>query len=129
MAKNPTTKIQKECDKLFQEVGKLKYPKSIVSGLPTQVIHHYCPKSVSSMLRYDWDNAIPLTQGEHCRLHQSGDPEINNKILLVKGLDWSIALRAKGRLYHKVNMEMYRQVKERLETEKTALLEQSQPIV
>ena len=62
--KNNTSKLQKQADTLMQEVGKLKYPKSLVSGLPTQVMHHYVPKSVSSGLRYDWDNLIPLTNGE-----------------------------------------------------------------
>ena len=118
MAKNPTTKIQEECDHLFQEVGKLKYPKSLISNNPTNVIHHYVPKSVSSMLRYDWDNAIPLTVGEHFTIHRPQDPDINNRILAVKGLKWAVDLRQRGRQYHKVNMEMYRQVKERLEKEK-----------
>ena len=120
--KSPLAKIQKECDTLMQEVGKLKYPRSLISDFPTNVMHHYVPKSVSSRLRYDWDNLIPLTNGEHNRLHQAGDPEITNRILAKKGgLDWSQSIRAKGREYHKVNIAMYREVKQRLQNEKDSI--------
>ena len=71
------------CDKKMQEVGKKKFPKSILSGLPTQVMHHFFPKSVSSFHRYNWDNLIPLTNGEHMRLHQSGDPSIEQSIIKI----------------------------------------------
>lgn len=131
MAKNPTTKIQEECDSLLQEVGKLKYPKSLLSGSPTNVLHHYIPKSVSSALRYDWDNLIPLTNGEHWQIHnKSGNPDVANRILLKKGgQDWYDDLKLRGRAYHKVNMEMYRKVKERLLNEKADLLGQLNQIV
>ena len=123
--KSNTAKLQKQADTLMQEVGKLKYPKSLVSGLPTQVMHHYVPKSVSSGLRYDWDNLIPLTNGEHCRLHQSPDPDIENKILFKKGGEkWYQQLRFRGNQYHKVNVQMYRDIIARLETEKADLLSQ-----
>ena len=125
MAKNPTTEIQKECDDLFQEIGKLKCPKSFISNNPTNVIHHFVPKATSSALRYDWDNGIPLTNGEHMRHHRAGDPEIHTKIIMAKGgIKWADDIRQRGRAYHKVNMEMYRKVKERLEAEKADFLSQ-----
>jgi hypothetical protein len=115
--KSNTTKLQKTCDALMQKLGKIKYPKSLLSGLPTDVMHHYIPKSVSSMLRYDWDNLIPLTNGEHCRLHQSPDPTTNARILEIKGMDWFKELKRRSVMYHKVNVAMYEEVKARLESE------------
>ena len=113
----------------MQQVGKLRNPKSILSGLPTDVQHHFIPKSVSSMLRYDWDNLIPLTNAEHCRLHQSPDPTTNARILEIKGMEWFKELKRRSVMYHKVNMEMYRQVKAKLEKEKADLLSRLNLIV
>lgn len=120
--KSPLTKLQKQADKLMQEVGKIKYPKSLLSNSQTQVMHHFFPKSVSSMLRYDWDNLIPLTNGEHCRLHQSPDPTTNALIIQNKGgMDWFNALKRRSVQYHKVNRQMYEEVIEKLEIEKSGL--------
>lgn len=122
MAKSNTSKLQKECDRLMQEVGKLKFPTSFISNAPTDVMHHYVPKSVSSGLRYDWDNLIPLTNAEHCRLHQSPDPDIENRILFRKGGEsWYQQLRLRGNQYHKVNVAMYETIKKGLLTEKSAI--------
>ena len=119
--KNNTTKLQKQCDSLMQETGRKRFPKSLISGLPTQVLHHFVPKSVSSMLRYDWDNLIPLTNAEHCRLHQSPDPTTNARILEIKGMDWFKELKKRSVMYHKVNVAMYEEVKARLENELSLL--------
>jgi len=115
-------KLQREADRLMQELGRKKFPKSLISGLPTQVLHHFVPKSVSSMLRYDWDNLIPLTNAEHCRLHQSPDPTTNARILEIKGMDWFKELKRRSVMYHKVNVAMYQAVKARLEAEYEDLL-------
>lgn len=116
--KSPLQKLRNECDHLFQEIGRLKFPKSLISSSATQVIHHYIPKSVSSALRYDWDNAIPLTTQEHARIHLSEDPTIENVILFEKGGEkWFNQLSAKGRQYHKVNKAMYERELLRLQTE------------
>ena len=111
-------KLRRTCDALMQQIGKLKYPQSLISGLPTEVMHHYLPKSVSSILRYNWDNLIPLTNGEHCRLHQSPDPTINIKIVEAKGgTEWFNKLKEKGRQINKVNRVYYESIKLELEEE------------
>ena len=108
-------KLQKDCDRLMQEVGKKLYPKSLISGLPTEVMQHLVEKSVSSRLRYDWENLIPLTHAEHCRLHQSGDLWIVTQIIKKRGgLEWFEALRKRGREIIKINREYYEQQKEKL---------------
>jgi hypothetical protein len=114
----PLGKLQRTCDALMQQVGKLKNPKSLISNLPTQVMHHYIPKSCSSILRYNWDNLIPLTNGEHCSLHQSPDPTTNILILQAKGgQKWFDKLKEKGRQYNKVNRAYYEAKKLELENE------------
>jgi len=100
-------KLQKQCDRELQIKGKILHPKSIISGLPTEVHHHYIPKSVCSALRYDWDNLIPLTNAEHCRLHQSPDPEIEVKIFYLKGVEWYEKLQVKRRQVMKINRAYY----------------------
>ena len=108
-------KLQKDCDRRMQEIGKIIHPKSLISGQPTEVHHHFIPKSVSSALRYDWDNLIPLTNAEHCRIHQSEDPDKEMQIVRIKGLDWYNNLKAKSRNPMKINREYYSEVMEKLE--------------
>ncbi len=105
-----------KCDRLMQEKGKILFSKSILSGLPTQVMHHYIPKSVSARLRYDWDNLIPLTNGEHMRLHQSGDPSYEMRIKEIKGEEWWITLCEKRKELVRINVGYYKEIYERLNT-------------
>lgn len=106
---------RKKCDKKMQEVGQRLFPRSILSGNPTQVMHHFVPKSVSARLRYDWDNLIPLTNAEHMRLHQSGDPDYEHQIIQKKGVEWYENLRKRGREIIKINVSYYKEVLRELE--------------
>ena len=96
-------RLERLADRLYQiKVIKLK-PKSIISGEPTEVIHHFCPKSQSNNLRYDIDNGIPLTNKEHARHHLSGDPSIVATIVLKMGQDWYNSLQKKRHIICKNN--------------------------
>ena len=117
-----TSKLQKHCDALIQQIGKLKWPTSLVSGLPTQVIHHYCPKSVSNALRYDWDNLVPLTHGEHQRHHQANDPHIHGTVIQKRGKKWhDTLLKRRWQETIHVSKGYYEEVRERLEKELESL--------
>jgi len=105
---------RKKCDRLMQEVGHRIAPNSLVSGLPANVMHHFVPKSVSANLRYDWANLIPLTTAEHCRLHQSPDPTIEQMIRSKKGDAWWNDLQARKGIIIKVNVGYYKEVYQRL---------------
>jgi hypothetical protein len=120
-AKTPSAKAQAEADRLIQEVGKKKFPRSLISNEPTQVLHHFFPKSVSNRLRYDWDNLIPLTNAEHCRLHQSPDPEIESRIIAIKGKRWLTSLLARKRELIKTDRIYYETQISRLKEELQAL--------
>src|SRR3990167_8991282 len=102
-------------DKKMQEVGKKKFPKSLISGLPTQVLHHFFPKSVSSFHRYNWDNLIPLTNGEHMRIHQANDPSYNEIIKKRKCQKWFNGLEKHKRDYVRINKEYYILMLEKLQ--------------
>ena len=70
-------RLEKRADSLFQIAGKMLFPIS-VTGEPTEVIHHYVPKSQSNNLRYDFKNACPSTNGWHYRHHECGDPTLTD---------------------------------------------------
>lgn len=110
--------LQKVCDALYQKIGKLKWPKSIVSGKETQVIHHFHPKSVSNALRYDWDNAVPLTHGEHVQHHQGGDPHIHGTVIQKRGQEWhDVLLKRRWQETVHTDKEYYLGVQAKLERE------------
>ena len=107
--------LLKQADKLYQiTLIKLK-PKSVVSGLPTEVIHHYVPKSQSNNLRYDPENGVPLTNKEHTRHTLSGDPSIVADILKANGQQWHDSLQEKRKIICKFNKGYLKGVIKRLE--------------
>jgi len=102
-------KLEKYADKLFQEAGKKLYPVSVVeTRLPTEVIHHFIPKSQSNNLRYDFKNACPATNGQHFRYHTCGDPMLTNAFIRDRGQDWIDDLEVRRHI-------VVKQTKERLE--------------
>ena len=116
--KLPTLKkLRKEADTLMQKLGRMMNPNSIIGG-KTEVMHHLIPKSVSARLRYDWENLIPLTNAQHCRLHASEDGEIFVSILKAKGgIEWYEALRKRGRESIKADRFYYNHIIEEFNRE------------
>lgn len=96
-----------KCDKALQEKVARENKKCLLCGMPEQVGHHFFPKSVSSALRYDMKNIIPLCSGCHLRLHQSGDPTYETRIIEIKGEEWYEELQKQKRDYVKVNRAYY----------------------
>lgn len=114
VSKTDTRKLQLECDELYQSIGKKMFPKSIISGKPTEVIHHFFTKQSSSRLRYDFDNAIPLTNAEHFSHHIKSDPSIHATVIKKKGQNWYDVLLKKKNEMIKTNKEYYLYVLEML---------------
>lgn len=100
-------KLRNQADKLMQQIGQRDNPVCMTCGKASQVMHHFIPKSVCAALRYDWDNLIPLCNGCHNRLHQSGDPEYEQKIIRTKGQEWYDSLQEKRKELIKVNKGYY----------------------
>jgi len=107
-------KFERQADALFQIRMKEKYPRSIVSGLPTEVIHHFVPKSQSNNLRYDELNAIPLTNGEHFRHHNTSDPSVMVCAIKERGQKWADDLQIRRHIICKHTKEYLESVIEKL---------------
>ena len=113
--------LRNKCDATMQEIGRARHKKCLLCTRPQQVMHHFIPKSVSSRLRYDWDNLIPLCNGCHNRLHQSGDPEYELRIREIRGKKWHESLRKRRDEYQKVNKGYYETVYAELQKELSTL--------
>jgi 5-methylcytosine-specific restriction endonuclease McrA len=79
---------QKKCDSLLTPIVKKLHPKCLLCSNETQVAHHFIKKSVSSNLRYNIDNLIPLCSACHFRLHFNDEGLWNGRIALIKGKEW-----------------------------------------
>ncbi len=106
------SQLRSQCDSLMQEIGRMMNPFCVLCGRQTQVMHHFIPKSVSARLRYHWDNLIPLDNGCHHRLHQSGDPSYEQRIIDYNSRAWYDRLQEVRKEEVRVNIGYYRGVKE-----------------
>lgn len=98
-----------KADKSLQEWGRLKYTKCEICGKPISCLHHYFPKSVSSALRYEIDNLIPICQGCHFS-HHNGNPMIHNTVNEKRGKDWIKKLEKKKYNITKPSIGYYKQI-------------------
>lgn len=90
-----TTKYWRtKCDKLIQEMGREIYDGCLICKGEYSCLHHYFPKSTSTILRYDWKNLIPICASCHFS-HHNGNPEIHNKVNKIMGEEWLEELTAK----------------------------------
>ena len=95
--------LQKRADILYQQKMRELKPFSVVSGLPTEVIHHFIRKSQSNFLRYDESNGVPLTNKEHTLHHITGDPSIVAAILKYYGEEWFKDLQQRRHIVQKTS--------------------------
>lgn len=103
----PKSHTQKQCDKLLQELVRAKNTKCLLCHNPCEVGHHFIRKSLSSYLRYDLRNIIPLCNSCHCKHHLQEDPSFEIKIVDIMGRDWYNGLEVDRRKYNKVNVDFY----------------------
>lgn len=96
--------LRRKADALFQQVCKQLKPKSIISGQPTEVIHHRIRKSESNNTRYYIPNGVPLTNGEHDSIHARGQ-SVELDIDAMMGEEWCNDLREKRRVINKLSTE------------------------
>jgi len=109
------TKLQKKCDKKYQEIGRMLYSECLICGGEYSCLHHYYPKSTCAALRYNLKNGIPICVKCHCRLHSSDDPTINNAILRKMGFIWLDELETiKRNTFIKTSLTYYEAVLENL---------------
>lgn len=117
--KTPTQKLRAECDRLYQELGRLMYRKCFC-GKELSCLHHYHPKSTSSGLRYEIKNGVPICGGCHVQHHAKNDPDIQAEMILFMkeqwGDNWEIELRQQRQISMgtKTDKEWYLAHKEKL---------------
>jgi hypothetical protein len=110
-------KWRSECDALMQEIGRLTNPYCILCQRDCQVMHHFIPKSVCARLRYEWSNLVPLCNGCHNRLHQSGDPGYEQRIIKYNGIEWYEKLEEMRKEEIQVNVGYYRDLRDSFKKE------------
>jgi hypothetical protein len=103
-------RLRHKADKLFQIKLIRENPYSLISGKPTQVIHHWIYKSHNNNLRYYAPNGIPLTNDEHGAIHGSRPETIKNQIFIKKGVDWAKTIEKESRITRKLTAEYLQEV-------------------
>ena len=81
-------KLMRENDRLYQEIGRLKYKACFFGCSNYSCLHHYVRKAQSLNTRYDLDNGIPICNKHHCLIHQSQDSEVEGRIVTEMGKKW-----------------------------------------
>lgn len=104
-----------KCDSLLSPLVIKLFPKCLLCGNPTQVAHHFIKKSVSSFLRYEKKNLIPLCSACHFRLHFNDEGLWNGRIALIKGKRWLDNLEKHKRDYVRCNKEYYEKIYKKLD--------------
>lgn len=88
-----TTSQSHDLDKKFQIIGLEKWSgKSVLSGQPATVIHHFYGRR-NMATRWYLQNAIALTHEEHMRLHDEDKKAMEDAIILRLGTLWFENLR------------------------------------
>lgn len=80
--------LRHKADKEYQLAIIRLYPKSIISGEPTEVAHHWIYKVHSNATRYYIPNGIPITNEEHGTLHGKRPEALQNQIVIQRGTAW-----------------------------------------
>lgn len=116
-------KLMRECDKLYQEIGRLKYKTCFFGKHTYNCLHHFVRKSQSLNTRYDFDNGIPICKECHCSIHQGQNSEIEARLVLTKGEQWLNQLSKRKHIIITDKLNFLRKAKEELESIKKSLLQ------
>lgn len=106
---------QRKCDTLMQNIHKYMFTNCLVCGGKNEVGHHFITKSLSSFLRYDFSNLVPLCHSCHFKHHIQSDPYISQTIVRHNGEAWLSNLEAVRRTPVKTGVSYYRDVYSLLE--------------
>jgi len=99
MAKSKKKRLRGQCDRLWYEVCIKKYGNQcdVCGGKARIQVHHFFPKGLYGILRYDLDNGISLCMGCHFKHHTCGDPTIHQTIVAKRGQKWYNDLKEKSK--------------------------------
>lgn len=115
---HPLSWWQKKCDTAQQNKSRELRKRCESCGGPNQVGHHYFTKSLSSFLRYDWRNLIPLCFKCHFNHHFKNDPQIHNTVNRKRGETWLASLESVRREEVRLSVGYYKEIFEMIENTK-----------
>lgn len=115
-SKSTIPKLRRKCDALLQQEGRRRFKKCEVCDKLMNCLHHFYPKSMSSKLRYEWTNLIPICNSCHFRHHSTGDPSIHATIISKRGQEWYEFLTMTKREIIKTSVAYYREVLQKLQS-------------
>lgn len=91
-------KLRNEADKLWYKACFKKWGrKCIACDNDATQVHHFFPRSLYGILRYDLDNGIPICKKCHFFHHHRGDPVIHQRIIARRGQEWYDNLKKKSK--------------------------------
>ena len=68
-------RLESQAMKLWFELARKKWgTRCEICGKPATQMHHYIPRSRSRLLKFDVENAVPLCQSCHYKIHFSSNP-------------------------------------------------------
>lgn len=100
MAKSTKKNLEAKAKKLWTELALKKWgEKCEICGAKATQIHHYIPKGSNRLLKYDIENAVPLCQSCHYKIHFSPKPgEVARLVEIIRkkrGKKWCDYIDAK----------------------------------
>ena len=86
MANQTKKKLEKELLKLWFQRSLEKWgDRCTICGRKATQMHHFIPRSRSRLLKYDVENAVPLCQSCHYKIHFSSNPnEIHRLVEIIR---------------------------------------------
>jgi hypothetical protein len=114
--KQKVSTLRNKADKLLQELGRKTYSRcAVCGGNAYSCLHHFIPKSLSSALRYDWDNCVPVCHSCHFSIHSKDDPWMYERMIAWLGTEKMNRIAKKRRDTVKTNSAYYKSIIERLQ--------------
>lgn len=99
-------KLRKEADKIWGEIILKLHPLCEYCGEKSKDPHHFVPKSISNILRYDIANGIGLCHAHHFH-HHNGNPFILQQIIEQRGGEWFEYLKEQKMKSITTNLKWY----------------------
>lgn len=107
---------KKLADRLLQELGRKVYNSCEICGGEYSCLHHAFYKSESTVLRYDWNNCVPICVKCHFKIHNTKGNLTASKITANRGAKWlyELEVKAKEGAGQHYGMSWYREKAEEL---------------
>ncbi len=110
-------RLKDEADVLWKEAVIKKYGNLCeICGKPAAHYHHFYPKGLFSILKFEIFNGVSFCFHCHFSRHHKGDPTINEKIIQKRGQKWlkDLQKKSKERLASFQTIQYYRDNIEKL---------------